>query len=253
MPGIQDTINAVLATTQSLFTVLRDVFLVALFVFLLCFPTQLNSILTKAGISQLNGGIFTWQQQAQQAAAQSTSAAQANSSAADALDSVKSALDAIASQSTNPSIRKQAADASSQAAGSIAFLENANSSLAHSVVTQEKMLQTAGPGGHASPTPAVSQGWVYIGKADPAHQHWMNPPRTKISASSPALAVGQVVTFTDNIFLRADKAPNQTYNQAAITGAVRSGSTAAITAMDYSHARKGGDFVWVKVSVQGGQ
>ena len=146
MPGIQDTLNSVLTTTQSLFTVLRDVFLVVLFVVLLGFPTQLNSILTKAGISQLNGGIFTWQQQAQQAATQSANAAQSNSSASDALDSVKSTLDAIASQSKDPNIRKQAADASSQAAGSIAFLDNANSSLAHSVVTQEKMLQTAAPG-----------------------------------------------------------------------------------------------------------
>jgi hypothetical protein len=253
MPGIQDTVNAVLATTQSLFTVLRDVFLVVLFVVLLGFPTQLNSILTKAGISQLNGGIFTWQQQAQQAATQSANAAQSNSSASDALDSVKSTLDAIASQSKDPNIRQQAADASSQAAGSIAFLDNANSSLAHSVVTQEKMLQTAVPGAQSSPSPSATQGWVYIGKADPTHQQWMNPPKPKIATGSPAVAVGQTVTFTDDIFLRADKGPNQTYNQAAIVGAVRSGSTATITELNYSHARKGGDFVWVKVAAHSGQ
>jgi hypothetical protein len=253
MSGIQDTVNSVLSTTQSLFTVLRDVFLVVLFVVLLGFPTQLNSILTKAGISQLNGGIFTWQQQAQQAATQSTSAAQANSSASDALDSVKSTLDAIASQSKDPGIKKLATDASSQASGSIAFLDNANSSLAHSVVTQEKMLQTAVPGAQSSPSPPASQGWVYIGRADPAHQSWLNPPKPKISAGSPAVTVGQTVTFTDNIFLRADKAQNETYNQAAILGAVRSGTTAIISQLDYSHARKGGDFVWVKVTAQSGQ
>jgi len=253
MPGFQDTVNSVLTTTQSLFTVLRDVFLVVLFVVLLGFPTQLNSILTKAGISHLNGGIFTWQQQAQQAATQSTSAAQANSSASDALDSVKSALDAIASQSKDPDIRKQAADASNEAAGSIAFLDNANSSLAHSVVTQQKMLQTAVPGASSPPPAPATQGWVYIGRADPTHQSWMNPPRPKISAGSPAVSAGQTVTFTDDIFLRADKGQNQTFNQAAILGAVRSGTTAIISQLDYSHARKGGDFVWIKVSVKGGQ
>jgi len=53
--------------------------------------------------------------------------------------------------------------------------------------------------------------------------------------------------------LRADKGQNQTYNQAAIVGAVRSGSTATITELNYSHARNGGDFVWVKVAAKGGQ
>jgi hypothetical protein len=246
MAGIQDTVNSVLATIQSLFTVLRDVFLAVLLIFLLCFPAQLNSILSKAGISQLNGGIFTWQQ-AQQAATQSTAAAQATSAATDSLGDVKSALDAIASQSTDPNIKKQAADAASQAAGSIASLDNASSSLAHSVVT----LQTAPPGAQSSPSPSASEGWVYVGKADPAHQHWITPPKTKIAAASPSLTVGQVVAFTDNIFLRADKAQNQTFNQSAILGAVRIGSTAAITDLAYSPARNGDALVWVKVVVKG--
>jgi hypothetical protein len=253
MPGIQERINSILATTESVFTVLRDVFLVILFVFLLCFPAQLNSTLTKAGISQLNGGIFTWQQQAQQAAAQSTTAAQANAAASDSLSNVKSALDAIASQSKDPAIKKQATDAADQAAGSITSLDSANSSLARSVITQENMAHSSGPGTESTTSASASQGWVYVGKADPTHQHWAAIPRPKIATASPTVAAGQVVTFTDDIFLRADKAQNQTFNQAAILGAVRAGGTATIIAMQFSHALAGGDFVWVKVAVKGGQ
>ena len=253
MPDNQSGMNAILATTQSLFTVLRDVFLVILFIFLLCFPTQLNSTLTKAGISQLNGGIFTWQQQAQQAAAQSTTAAQANAAASDSLSNVKSALDAIASQSKDPAIKKQATDAANQAAGSITSLESANSSLARSVVTQEGMAHSSGPGTESTTSASASQGWVFVGKADPTHQHWAAIPRPKIATASPAVTVGQVVTFSDDIFLRADKGQDQTFNQAAILGAVRAGNTATITALQFSHARAGGDFVWVKVTVKGGQ
>jgi hypothetical protein len=253
MPDNQSGMNAILATTQSLFTVLRDVFLVILFIFLLCFPTQLNSTLTKAGISQLNGGIFTWQQQAQQAAAQSTTAAQASAAASDSLSDVKSALDAIASQSKDPAIKKQATDAATQAAGSITSLESANSSLARSVVTQEGMAHSSGPGTESTTSASASQGWVFVGKADPTHQHWAAIPRPKIATASPAVTVGQVVTFSDDIFLRADKGQDQTFNQAAILGAVRAGNTATITALQFSHARAGGDFVWVKVTVKGGQ
>lgn len=249
----ENGINAFLATTQSLFTVLRDVFLVILFVFLLCFPTQLNSMLTKAGISTLNGGIFTWQQQAQQAATQSTTAAQANAAASDSLSDVKSVLEDIASQSKDPAIRKQATDAANLASGSISSLESANSSLARSVVTQENMAHSSGPGTETQPSASATEGWVYVGKADPTHQHWAGFPKPKIATESPAVNVGQTVTFSDNVFLRAEKAGNQTYNQAAILGAVRAGSTATVAGLEYSHARAGGDFVWIKVVVKPNQ
>jgi hypothetical protein len=249
----ESSINAILATTQSLFTVLRDVFLVILFVFLICLPKQLNSMLTQAGISTLNGGIFTWQQQAQQAATQSTNAAQANSAASDSLSDVKSALEAIASQSKDPAIRKQATDDANLASGSITSLESANSSLARSVVTQENMVHSSGPGTESATSASASQGWVYVGKADPTHQHWAALPKPKIATVSPAVTVGQTVTFSDNVFLHADKAENQTFNQSAILGAVRAGSTATIAGLEYSHARAGGDFVWIKVVVKANQ
>jgi len=249
----ESSINAILATTQSLFTVLRDVFLVILFVFLICLPKQLNSMLTQAGISTLNGGIFTWQQQAQQAATQTTNAAQANSAASDSLSDVKSALEAIASQSKDPAIRKQATDAANLASGSITSLESANSSLARSVVTQENMVHSSGPGTESATSASASQGWVYVGKADPTHQHWAALPKPKIATVSPAVTGGQTVTFSDNVFLHADKAENQTFNQSAILGAVRAGSTATIAGLEYSHARAGGDFVWIKVVVKANQ
>jgi hypothetical protein len=251
MPGTKDRIDAVLGTVQTVFTLLRDVFLVILFVVLLCFPAQLNSILTTAGISQLNGGIFTWQQQAQKAATQSTAAAQATSAASESLDGVKATLESIASQSKDPNIRKQATDAANQAAGSITSLESASSSLAHSVVTQQGLLQSTEAGTKSSQPASVSTGWVYVGKTDSAHQNWLKPPVPRIAAPSPAVTAGQVVTFTDSVFLRADKEASQTYNQAAILGAVRTGSTAAITEVAYSSARGGGDFLWIKVVVRG--
>jgi len=246
MPDKQSGINTILATTQSLFTVLRDLFLVILFVFLLCFPTQLNSTLTKAGISQLNGGIFTWQNQAQQATTQSKDAAQSNSSASDALEEIKSTLDDIANKSVDPNIKKQASDAASQAASSIASLDSANSSLAHSVLT----LQSTAQGSQSAEQTQPADGWVLLGTADPTHQSWTHSTTPKIANASPAVTVGQVVTFANNVFLRADTAQNQTHNQASISGAARSGSTAVITDINYVPNKKGNARVWVKVKMK---
>jgi hypothetical protein len=249
MPDKQSGINAFLATTQSLFTVLRDVFLVILFVILLCFPAQLNSMLSKAGISQLNGGIFTWQAQAQQATTQSTNAAQDSASASAALEEIKSTLDDIASQSADPKIKKQATDASDQAASSITSLESANSSLAHSVLTLQATAQGTQPGEQAPP----ANGWVLLGNADPTHQNWTHSTTPKIANASPAVTVGQTVTFADNVFLRADAAQNQKPSQASILGAARSGSTAVITDVHYLPNKKGNARVWVKVKMNSGQ
>ncbi|MGA9072330.1 MAG: hypothetical protein WB424_18870 [Terracidiphilus sp.] len=246
MPENPSRINAILATTQSLFTVLRDVFLVILFVVLLCFPAQLNSTLSKAGISQLNGGIFTWQKQAQQATAQSTDAAQSNTSASDTLEEIKSTLDDIASQSGDPNIKQRASDASNQAATSIASLDNANSSLAHSVLTLQDAAQSTQV---ALPTPPA-EGWVLLGNADPAHQQWTRSTTPKIGNTSPAVSVGQTVTFADNVFLRSDAVQNQKPGEAAITGAARTGSSAVIMAVNFIPNKKGNVRVWVKVKIK---
>jgi hypothetical protein len=244
MPGVHERVDAVLATTQNIFTLLRDVFLALLLIVLLGFPAQLNSILSKAGITQVNGGVFTWQQ-AKQAAAQGTAAAQANSSATDTLDEVKSTLDDIASSSSDPNIKKLATDASNQAATTLASLDTANSSLAQSVIT----LQTAAPGAASGAKASPTAGWVLLGNAEPTHQQWTRTPKPKI-AGSPDVTVGQAITFTDSVFLRGDKAQNQTFNQAPIVGAVRSGSSAVVTDVDYVSNKKGNAHVWVKVNMK---
>ncbi|MGD0735543.1 MAG: hypothetical protein ABR976_10370 [Terracidiphilus sp.] len=245
MPGLNDRINAVLATTQNLFTVLRDVFIAALLVFLLGFPTQLNSTLSKAGITQLNGGVFTWQQ-AQQAAAQGTAAAQASSSASDTLDEVKSTLEDIASKSSDPNIQKEATDAANQAAGSLASLDTASNSLAQSVLT----LQTTSTGAPSPTQASPTAGWVLLGNADSTHQTWTKATIPKIASASPDVSVGQVVKFSDNVFLRADKSQSQSYDQAPILGAVRSGSTAVVTDVAYVPNKRGNAHVWVKVNMK---
>jgi len=248
MPGIHATFDAVLATIQSLFTVLRDMLLAALLIGLLAFPAQLNLMLTKAGISQVNGGVFTWQQQAQQAATQSTAAAQANSSASDSLDDVKSVLENIASQSTDPNIKQQATAAATQVASSMSSLDTANNSLANSVLT----LQTAPPGAQSSAQHSPTSGWVLLGNSDSTHQQWTKSTTPKISGS-PAVAVGQTVTFSADVFLRGDNAQGQAHDQAPIRGAVRSGSAATITAVDYVPNKKGNDRVWIEVNMKSNQ
>jgi hypothetical protein len=67
------------------------------------------------------------------------------------------------------------------------------------------------------------------------------------------VSVGQSVTFADNVFLRTDMAQDQSHNQAAILGAVRKGSAAVITDIDYVANKKGNAHLWVKVKMKSDQ
>jgi hypothetical protein len=233
-------------------TIARDLIFLILFVLLLRWPTTLSNLLSSAGVTEVNAGIFVWKQQLQASADQNKAAAQANSAATDSLGDVQTALTAIAAQSKDPSIKAQATQALGQVNGSLSSLQNVDQSLTKSLVTQQTILQTPTTSAQAN-APAANivspQGWVYLGKVDEARQNWVTPPQPKVSSSTPVPQVGQTITLTDDLYLRADKGSSQTYNQAAITGAVRSGSAAKVLDLQPSRARGGGYFLWAKISV----
>ena len=240
-------------------TIIRDLFLAILFIGFLFFPKHLNKALSNAGITSINGGVFQWQPKVKQAASQNASAAQDASEAASTLQEVKSDLQTIAGSSSNSATKQAIADASSKIDGTLSSLDKANSTLASSYLTQQSLLQSAGSSTTSSSTssstpssapaaPAALEGWVNVGKADASGHAWATPPQPKIDAGSPDLRAGQTITFTDDLFVRGDKPANGRFNQGTVLGAVRAGTTARVLEVEASHARKGGEFVWVKVS-----
>jgi hypothetical protein len=245
--------TAVLAGLKDAFAALREILLLILFVILLFFPKSLNSRLADAGLTKIDGGVFTWQQkEVNKSVDQSKAAAQANSAATDSLTDVKAALVAIASESTDKKIKDQANATLQKLDGSLVSLQAADQSITKSLLTQQAILQPPASASPSAPA-AVNHGWTYLGEIDSAKQHWMIPPQPKIAASSPMPAVGQTVTLTDDLYLRADKGPGQTFNQAPIIGALRAGTAVAINDVQTSHALNGGQFVWAKVKANGNQ
>jgi hypothetical protein len=233
-------------------TILRDLFLLALFIGFLFFPTSLSGLLKRAGISQINGGIFQWRANAEAAANQNLSAAQDTTAASQTLQDVRSDLQKIASSSADPATRHAASEAASKVEGSLNKLDKANSTLVASYITQKEVVSAADAAAAPSAAPSGSlQGWVYLGEADTSHQKWITPPEPKINAGSPALQAGQTITFTDDVFVRADN-PAGFFNQGSVLGAVRAGTNATVTEVRPSHAKNGGDFLWVKINAPQG-
>lgn len=255
--SIGDKAKSWLDLFKEALTIIRDLFLAILFIGFLFFPKLLNKALTNAGITSINGGVFQWQPKVQQAASQNASAAQDASEAASTLQDVKADLQTIAGTSSSSAATRQAiADASSKIDGTLSSLDKANTTLASSYLTQQSLLQSAGAGTTSSSEPAAGaplEGWVNVGKSDAAGQAWATPPQPKIDAASPYLKSGQTITFTDDLFVRGDKPAGGRFNQGTVLGAVRAGTTAQVLEVEGSHAKKGGEFVWVKVRASQGK
>lgn len=237
-------------------TIIRDLFLAILFIGFLFFPKYLNKALTNAGITSINGGVFQWQPQVKQAASQNASAVQDTSDAASTLEDVKAELQTIAASSSSAATKQAITAATSKIDGTLSSLDKANTTLASSYLTQQSLLQSAGTGTTSSLEPAAPaplEGWVNVGRSDAAGQAWATPPEPKIDAGSPYLKAGQTITFTNDLFVRGDKPAGGRFNQGTVLGAVRAGTTAQVLEVEGSHARKGGEFVWVKVRTSQGK
>lgn len=250
--SIGDKAKSWLDLVKEALTIIRDLFLAILFIGFLFFPKYLNKALNNAGITSINGGVFQWQPKVKQAASQNASAAQDAADAAATLQDIKADLQTIAGSSSSAATKQAISDASGKIDGTLSSLDRANTTLASSYLTQQTLLQSAGAGAGtaSSPAPAAPaalEGWVNVGKSDAAGQAWATPPQPKIDAASPALKAGQAITFTADVFVRADKPAGGRFTQGTVLGAVRAGTTAQVLEVAASHAKKGGEFVWVKV------
>jgi hypothetical protein len=254
--SIGDKAKSWLDLFKEALTIIRDLFLAILFIGFLFFPKHLNKALSNAGITSINGGVFQWQPKVQQAASQNASAAQDASEAASTLQDVKADLQTIAGSSSSAATKQAIADASSKIDGTLSSLDKANTTLASSYLTQQSLLQSVGASTTSASSPAPTaplEGWVNVGRSDAAGQAWATPPQPKIDAASPYLKAGQTITFTDDLFVRGDKPTGGRFNQGTVLGAVRAGTTAQVLEVEGSHAKKGGEFVWVKVRAAQGK
>ena len=134
------------------------------------------------------------------------------------------------------------ADAREKLANVAKELENASSELQRpdQLLTNAVAAQQKAPGGDAKP-----EGWIYLGHVDETKSTWDPKPRTV--QTRPLLKPGEVITVTDDVYVRADSASPRR-NQAPVVGVVRAGQDVTVMDVSYTHAARGGWFLWVRVA-----
>jgi hypothetical protein len=92
---------------------------------------------------------------------------------------------------------------------------------------------------------APRQGWIYLGHVDDSKETWAPAP-TIVTNPSPQFKVGEMVTVSDDVYIRAESDSAQR-NQAPVIGVVRRGQQVKVLESSYTHALRGGWFMWLRV------
>jgi hypothetical protein len=116
-------------------------------------------------------------------------------------------------------------------------------SLKTSLLSQEDILSRAAPG-------SVESGYIYAGQVDVAKTSWAGVGVKNISPppATPKFQAGQTFSVTSNVYLRSgDPSSKEWHTQQQIVTVLRQGEKVEYIDADYSRAKAGGWFLWLKV------
>ncbi|HEV3308705.1 MAG TPA: hypothetical protein VGZ91_19845 [Candidatus Sulfotelmatobacter sp.] len=120
----------------------------------------------------------------------------------------------------------------------------ADRALKTSLLSQQQILNSA-------PDSVEPVGWIYVGQVNETRTSWAGIGAKNISPVPPApkFQVGQTFSVTSDIYLRSGGNPSAEdwHAQSKIEAVLRQGEKVEFLNADYSHAKAGGWFLWLKV------
>lgn len=219
---------------------LRDSVLFILFLLLLFAPTTIKDRLVTAGFTKGSIGGFEWGAQIQSAAEETKAVGQTVDQATENYGKLIERLSELEKKVTDPTVKAEVKNIGEVAETSRAELTTADRALKRSLATQQQVVAEIGS------SVVTESGWMFLGKINEDKTAWSaGSPQTVRPAPVP-LVQGVKLTVRDNAYLHADGTSNAR-SSSAILGVANVGETFTVDAVDYSHAKGGGWFVWAKV------
>jgi DNA-binding XRE family transcriptional regulator len=228
------------------FRLLRDAALGVLFLLLFIFPNFLKNRLVDAGFTKISPEGVTWEKEVQTANSQSKAAAMTVDNAAQSLGDAKQTLAEIEKKTGDPSVKAAINKLNEQINGSIEQVQQTDSSLKRTMLTQQTLLAKSNAGSTADNS--ANTGWIYLGEVDQSQGSWMSGSPVNIVPVAYPLQQGQSVTTAGENYLRGDSSTKQ-HRDGKILSVLRDGTRVQVIKADLSHALNGGWFVWLQVSL----
>ncbi len=233
-------IQAVCAVAKDVVSVLRDGVIFLLFILLLFAPGTINKRLTEAGFTKGSVAGFEWEAQIKSATETTKTAGQTVVQAAENYDALIERLAELEKRVTDTSVQSALKSIGAEAATSRAELATADQAIKRSLAVQQQIVT------QVAPAAVADTGWLFLGKVNEEKTAWAPGSPQTVNATDPALPRGTKLVVRDDVYLRGD-APANARASAPVLAVGKVGDTMEVLAVDYSHARGGGWFVWAKV------
>ncbi len=225
---------------RNLVSALRDSVVFLLFVLLLFTPGTIRDRLVSAGFTKGSIAGFEWEAELKSAAEQTKSVGQTVEQASENYEVLIERLNSLEKDVTDPIVRESVKKIEKVANESRTKLQAADRSVRHSYAVQQQIVAKV------NPAAVTTAGWLYLGKVTEDKKAWTKGSPKHIRTTRPELSSGTTLTLKDDAYLR-ERGKSKVYARGRILGVAKEGDTMKVIELDYSHARGGGWFVWVKV------
>lgn len=232
------------ALLKNVVAALRDCVIFVVLVLLLVSPTMIKERLELAGFQKASIAGFEWQAAGLRTAAEQTkNAGQQVEQASKDYEALVARLKELETKVASPEAKAAVREIGQTAAASQAQLESADKVLKRSLATQQEVVAQVSPGSIAQ------SGWVYLGKISEDKAQWVEGSPKTIQTVAPKIERGTRLAVKDDVYIRAETSQSAR-SSAPIVGVAKAGDSLEVDAVEYSHARGGGWFVWSKVRRQ---
>jgi len=226
------------ALLKDLIAASRDGILVVLAVLLLLFPATIKERLLDAGFTKGNIGGLEWEG-IKQSAEETKTVGQAVSRADDNYNELIDRLAELEKKVQDPNLKQSLSLLGVEARASRQDLIVADKTLKRSLSAQQAIVQSF------TPSAVQEGGWMYLGKVNEEKTQWEPGSPATVAPVDPAITAGTQLTMSDDVYWR-DEATSGSHSSARILSVAKVGTVIKVEKVDYSHARGGGWFVWVR-------
>lgn len=240
MPEMRGGLQGIVGVLKDLLVVLRDGLILLVFVLLHFFPAKVNQVLTQAGFTKGTIAGFTWERELEASSEQAKGAGQAVALVEGKLTGLAERLEDLDRRAADPSLKRSLRELSQEVQTSQQEAQAANRAVKSSLLAQQRIIE------QVAPAALETTGWLYLGKVAEDKSAWAPGHPATVAPTDPSLNPGTRLRIRDDVYLRGEVASGSR-SSAPVLGVLRVGETAEVLQVDYSHAKAGGWFAWVKV------
>jgi hypothetical protein len=223
--------------SKNVAVLVREVLLIVVIVLAISSPARVAKIMTSLGVTEWNvfgvKGNFTQASQASDTVHQLQ----------DTITQLTSQVGALQSKtSLSPTAQKDVQQIAQTLDSAKVNVDAAQQQIQNDVVRQQQKLVAAG-------FVAPNEGWLYVGRVSEDKTTWVDGPKN-VRGLPPNPTPPISVTTTNAIALRDPNSAPGKRAAGEIVAGVEANVTLQVLDTDFSHAKGGGNFLWLKVKTK---